>query len=49
MIAGLVKNGLTLSEVGELDETEMLAWTVAFGQAEGGVFDWDRLKWEEPS
>ena len=46
-IAGLVKNGLPLSYVESLDDAEIMAWGVAFGELDGGVFDWDRLKWRE--
>ena len=46
-IAQLLRGGLTLAEIERLDEAEMLAWSVAMGEAEGGEFDWARLRWRE--
>ena len=48
-IAGLIKNGLTLAEVEQMDDSELLAWQVAFGTADGGRFDWSNLQWRERS
>ncbi len=31
-----------------MDEAEMLAWHIAFGEIEGGEWDWDRMRWEKP-
>jgi hypothetical protein len=38
---------LPLDYVETLDESDMLAWAVAFGENEGGEFDWSALKWRE--
>jgi hypothetical protein len=46
-MAWLVKNGLTLREVEEMDETEQFAWSVCFSESEGASFDFDRWQWNE--
>jgi len=43
-----VRNGLSLTDVERFDEAEILAWGVAFGEARGGEWDWNELKWREP-
>ena len=42
------KGNLSLSEVDAMSESEMLAWTVALGEAEGGRFDFENMRWQEP-
>jgi hypothetical protein len=44
-VAGLVKNGLPLDYIETLNDAEILAWTVCFGQLEGSEFDWHQMKW----
>jgi hypothetical protein len=29
-----------------MDEAELLAWNVIFGELEGGEFNWDAMRWE---
>lgn len=43
-----MRNGLSLTDVERFDEAEILAWGVAFGEARGGEWDWNELKWREP-
>ncbi len=43
----LVKNGVPFDVAFALDPDEMLAYTVIFGEFEGGNFDWDELRWRE--
>ena len=49
LIAYLRKNGLSISEIENLDDTELLAWGVAFGEIDGGVFLWDQMRWMDRS
>jgi hypothetical protein len=44
MIASLRRYGLTIDEISDMDEAEMLAWSVAFGQLSGGEWDWSRMR-----
>ena len=30
-----------------MSDGEMLAWTVAIGEAEGGVFEFENMRWRE--
>ena len=32
-----------------MDDEEMVAWEIAFGELEGGKFNWSRMEFEEPS
>jgi hypothetical protein len=43
----LRKNGFTLEEIGHLTEAEILAFSVAFGEIEGGEWDWQSMCWRE--
>jgi hypothetical protein len=38
---------MTLDEINGLDAVEALAFEVAFGEIEGGDFDWKRMDWRE--
>jgi hypothetical protein len=29
-------------------DIEVLAWTIIFGELEGGKFDWAKMDWEKP-
>lgn len=48
VIARLVKGGMSLADVDDMDEVDFLAWTIAFGEADGGEFDFDEMKWQTP-
>ena len=48
-IAWLVHNGLTLAEVDEMSEAEIIAWAVCFGEAQGSKWSWSRMRWEDQS
>lgn len=48
-IAWLVQNGLQLTEVEQMDEAEIVAWSVCFGEAKGGKWSWGRMCWEDES
>ncbi len=30
-----------------MSDSEMLAWQVALGEADGGEFDWSALRWRQ--
>ena len=44
----LIANGVPWSVAWALGEYEVLAMTVLIGEAQGGEFDWDRMRWKEP-
>lgn len=44
-IVSLRRAGFTLAEIDAFDDAEFLAYSVAVGEAEGGVFDWDQMQW----
>ncbi len=46
-IAFLVKNGLRIDEIERLDEAEIVAFSVAFGELSGGEWDWRAMRWLE--
>ena len=43
----LVKNGVAESRAMEMDRIERVAWLVAIGRSEGGVWNWDSMEWEK--
>jgi len=43
----LVKNGVPWSEAFELDQAEVMAFCVTFGEFEGGEFDWSSMQWRK--
>jgi hypothetical protein len=43
----LVKCGLTLAEVEAMSESEILAWQIAAGEAEGGRWSWAEMQWRQ--
>jgi hypothetical protein len=43
----LVRNGVPFSVVEEMTDSEIFAWQVAIGEAEGGEFSWSELRWME--
>jgi hypothetical protein len=45
----LVRNGVPFSVVETMDDAEMFGWQVAIGEAEGGRFSFEELKWEKPT
>jgi hypothetical protein len=48
MVAALLKGGFRLEEIESLTEAEQLAFFVAFGEQDGGVWDWDSCGWRQP-
>jgi hypothetical protein len=44
----LIAHGVPWSVAWQLEEYEIIAMIVAIGEAEGGVFNWDSMKWERP-
>ena len=42
-----MKNGIPYDVAMKLSPTRRLAYTVAFGELEGGRFNWTALKWED--
>ncbi len=45
----LVKNGIPFDVAASLDDEERLAWSVIFGEFEGGHFEWETLSWKKES
>jgi hypothetical protein len=41
-----VKSGVPYDSAMAMEEAELLAHAVAFGEIEGGTWCWDRLQWE---
>ena len=48
MIAALLKGGFRLDEIERLSPEEELAFCIAFGELEGGIWDWDSGGWRQP-
>jgi hypothetical protein len=48
-IARLLGGGMSFAEIDALDDVEMLAWSIAFGENLGGEFDFDRMAWADKS
>lgn len=42
-----MKNGVPYDVAFSLPPALRLAYAIAFGQFEGGKFDWGRMQWEE--
>ena len=43
-----MKNGVDIDVAFALDATELMAWTVVFGEMDGAAaFNWDTMEWEE--
>lgn len=49
-MAWLVRGNVPCPELNltDFDPEEMLAWSIALGECEGGEWDWNRMKWREP-
>ena len=45
----LVNAGVPWDVAANLSPTEMLGYIVAVGEIDGGLFNWDALKWEKPT
>lgn len=45
MTAILIRNGVPFDVAHSLGSAERLAYIVAFGEAEGGEFDWSQMRW----
>ena len=43
----LVKLGLSLAEIESMSDSEMLAWQIAAGEAEGGQWSWSEMQWRQ--
>lgn len=43
----LVKFGVPWDEAWSMDREERAAMVIAFGQLEGGTFDWSAMRWRE--
>jgi hypothetical protein len=46
---GLVKNGVPFERAEALEMTDMLAWTIIFGEFDGGEFDFRHMQWQKRS
>jgi hypothetical protein len=44
----LARKGVPWDVAWDLPPDEALAYTVILGEYEGGVFDWQRMKWKDP-
>jgi hypothetical protein len=43
----LIKNNVPFDVAFSLDPEEVLAWSIIFGEMEGGVWNWAKMGWEE--
>jgi hypothetical protein len=43
----LIKCGFSLAAIDAMSDSEMLAWQIAAGEAEGGQWSWSEMRWRE--
>jgi hypothetical protein len=49
MILRLVKHGVPWDVAWKMSPTRRLAYVVAFGEIDGGRFDWSTKTWSDPN
>ncbi|MDA8112643.1 MAG: hypothetical protein M0T83_09335 [Nitrospiraceae bacterium] len=48
-MAYLVKNGVPFDVACSMEDEDLVAWEIAFGELDGGTFNWSRMQFEEPT
>lgn len=46
-VLSLVKQGIPFNVAFSLEWHEIIGWLVILGELDGGVFDWNNMKWIE--
>lgn len=45
----MIKNGIPYDLACAMEDEELVAWEIAFGELDGGRFNWNRMEFEEPT
>lgn len=49
MRCDIIANGVPFDLAMVMEEWQVIAYSVAFGELKGGSFDWDRMSWRKKS